>query len=208
MDTRMRITELVDYLKERKIGIMETYRENAVLIPFVEIDGEACILFEVRSDNVPQPGEVCFPGGRMEPKERALDCALRETKEELGIPPHQIKVLGPFDVLHNYTNVTIYPYIGIVSNEALKKMELNSDEVKETFLVPVSFFTETEPFVYEYEVVPQIGDDFPYHMLDSADKYNWRRGRCTVPIFQYEDKVIWGITARILCHLLENLKNG
>lgn len=208
MDKDMKITELADFLKERKVNIMETRWENAVLIPFVEKDGQAHILFEVRSGSVSQPGEVCFPGGHIEKKERPLDCAVRETREELGIPKHCIKVLGPFDVLHNYTNVTIHPFVGMISYEDVKNMEINEAEVKETFLVPVSFFTENEPYVYEYDVVPQIGDDFPYHMLDSADKYNWRRGRCAVPIFQYEGKCIWGITARILCHLLENIKTG
>ncbi len=207
-ETKMRIAELADFLRDRRPKIMETRQESAVLIPFVEKDGETHILFEVRSDNVPQPGEVCFPGGRLEGKERAADCAVRETKEELGIPKHCIKVLGPFDILHNYTNATIYTFIGMLSYEDVKRMELNREEVKEAFLVPVSFFTENRPYVYKYEVVPQIGEDFPYHMLDCPDKYNWRKGSCTVPIFQYEGRVIWGITARILCHLLETLKDG
>lgn len=208
MDSGLQISVLADFLRERKVRIMETYKENAVLIPFVEKDGEAHILFEIRSDKVPQPGEVCFPGGRVEEKEKPQDCAVRETVEELGIPKHLIKVLGPFDVLHNYTNVTIYPFVGLISYEDVKNVKLNEDEVKEIFLVPVSFFMEQEPFVYQYEVVPQIGEDFPYHMLDCADKYNWRRGRCTVPIFQYEDKTIWGITARILIHFMKIMRDG
>lgn len=207
MDKPVQIRDLADFLRERKVKIMETDRENAILIPLVEKDGEAHILFEVRSDFVSQPGEVCFPGGRIEQGERPQDCALRETVEELGIPMHLIRLLGPFDILHNYTNVTIHPFVGVISYEDVRNLRISAEEVKEVFLVPLSFFLENEPFVYSYEVVPQIGEDFPYHMLDCADKYNWRRGHCTVPIFQYEGKIIWGITARIVIHFMEALQN-
>lgn len=200
--------ELKDFLKERGPKIMETNMESAVLIPFVERNGQVYILLEVRSNRVEQPGEVCFPGGMLEKREKAADCAVRETKEELGIPAHRIKVLGAFDTLHNYTNMTIYTFVGLLSYEDVKAVKLNSAEVEQVFLVPVSFFIENKPYVYEYEVAPQIGSDFPYHMLDCAEKYDWRSGKYTVPIFQYEGKTIWGITARILCHLLETIQNG
>ena len=56
----------------------------AVLVPLVYRKGEPWLLFEVRADTLGrQPGEVCFPGGRMEGVETPTDCALRETEEEL-----------------------------------------------------------------------------------------------------------------------------
>ena len=62
-------------------------KEYAVLVPLVERAGEACLIFEVRAETLGrQPGEVCFPGGHMEPEEEPAGCALRETEEELGIP--------------------------------------------------------------------------------------------------------------------------
>ena len=61
--------------------------EYAVLCPLVERPEGLHLLFEVRSTTVRQAGETCFPGGRMEPGEAPDACALRETEEELAIPP-------------------------------------------------------------------------------------------------------------------------
>ena len=63
----------------------------AVLVPLVYEKGEPSLLFEVRADTLNrQPGEVCFPGGRMEGGETPLQCALRETEEELSLPAASI----------------------------------------------------------------------------------------------------------------------
>lgn len=197
------------FLEGRKPQIMEVRKHCAVLIALVPRQDQLYILMEVRSDNVSQPGEVCFPGGLVEGKERPVDCAVRETQEETGIPKHAIRVLGQFDTLCNYSNVLIDTFVGVVAYEDVKRAVINPHEVRELFLVPFSFFEETEPYVYEYDVVPQIGDDFPYEMLsDCPDKYHWRKGRFTVPIYRYEDKVIWGMTARIIRHLLAEISKG
>ena len=60
--------------------IMGTKAHYAVLVPLVEWRGEVQVLFEVRADTLErQPGEVCFPGGHMEPGESPTECAFRET---------------------------------------------------------------------------------------------------------------------------------
>jgi len=193
-------------LEGRKPGIMEMNRHCAVLIPLVWHKDDIHLLFEVRSDAVSQPGEVCFPGGRVEGKEKPVECAVRETQEETGIPKHAIRILGQFDSMCNYTNVQIDTFVGVVAYEDVKKATSNEEEVRELFLVPMSFFEETAPFVYEYQVEPRIGEDFPYEMLgDCPDKYHWRKGRFTVPIYRYQDRVIWGMTARILRHFLAEI---
>ena len=53
---------------------------SAVLVPLVRQNGEYCLLYEIRSAAVRQPGEVCFPGGKREPGETAIQCALRELR--------------------------------------------------------------------------------------------------------------------------------
>lgn len=184
---------------------MEVRREFAVLIPLVEEEGQLQVLFELRSAGIRQPGEVCFPGGMREAGESRRECAVRETVEELGVEAEEIRILGEFDCLHNYTNITIYPFVGQLSLQAAQAARggtANRDEVREVFWVPLDFFRNEEPYVYTYEVVPEIGEDFPYEMIDSPDKYNWRRGKCTVPVYRYEGHVIWGMTARIMRSLI------
>lgn len=215
----MDINHIKHTLENRNPNLMEIKKENAVFLPLVNWEGELSLLFEVRSDNLKhQPGEVCFPGGRRELDETLKECVCRETAEELGIEEAEIEIYGQFDTLHNYTNVTIHTFIGTISKKAMNLLQFknngkaeyiaNSNEVKELFLVPVSFFLNMKPYIYSFSVRPQIGDDFPYHMIDSVEKYQWLEGQYTVPIFHYKDNVIWGITARILCRFLEEFKTG
>ena len=72
----------------------ETAFQSAVLIPFVQVDGEWHILFEVRSLTMrKQPGDISFPGGRIDPTDASpMAAAIRETSEELGVEPETIKI--------------------------------------------------------------------------------------------------------------------
>ena len=76
--------------------------EYAVLVPLVEGEEGLELLFEVRAATLSrQPGEVCFPGGRMERGETPAACALRESWEELAIPPARVELLAELDwVVH------------------------------------------------------------------------------------------------------------
>lgn len=70
-----------------------------MLIPMIEISGTKYLLFEKRSNKLRrQPGEICFPGGKLESGESLQECAVRETVEELQVLPGQIEVLGPGDI--------------------------------------------------------------------------------------------------------------
>ena len=62
--------------------------DAAVLVPLVQLSSGPALLYEVRSGSVHQPGEICFPGGRVEPGENPVDTALRETYEEMALAPH------------------------------------------------------------------------------------------------------------------------
>ena len=83
----MTLEQLEEKLKGREPGLMDASGQYAVLVPLVEREGKLHILYEVRSQDMRrQPGEVCFPGGRIEGDETPEACAIRETEEELGIP--------------------------------------------------------------------------------------------------------------------------
>jgi peroxisomal coenzyme A diphosphatase NUDT7 len=201
---KITIKDFEDTFRDRVPKSLGYYQYYAVLVPLVEKDGELYILYEVRSENLKkQPGEVCFPGGRIENEESAEECAVRETSEELNIKPEDIQIIAQMDFLHTYSNFTLYSLLGIIDYDVVSGMEVNQDEVKEVFLVPVSFLAENEPESYDYDVLPNIGPDFPYEKINLPNGYNWRKGNSTVPIYRYGNRAIWGLTARITNHLMD-----
>jgi peroxisomal coenzyme A diphosphatase NUDT7 len=198
------LKDFEDTFRNREPKSLGSYQYYSVLVPLVEKDGELHVLYEVRAENLRrQPGEVCFPGGRIENDESAEECAVRETSEELNIRPEDIKVIAQMDFLHTYSNFTLYSLLGVIDYNVVKDITVNPDEVKEIFLVPVSFLAENDPEIYCFDVLPNIGPDFPYEKINLPNGYNWRKGRSTVPIYRYGDRVIWGLTARITNHLME-----
>lgn len=198
------IKDFEDTFRDREPKSLGVYQYYAVLVPLVEKDGELHILYEVRAESLKrQPGEVCFPGGRIENNESAEECAVRETSEELNVKKSDIRIIAQMDFLHTYSNFTLYSLLGVIDYEVVSKAKVNPDEVKETFLVPVSFFAENEPEMYYFDVLPNIGPDFPYEKINLKDGYNWRKGKSTVPIYRYGDRAIWGMTARITNHLMD-----
>ena len=191
-------------LQGRESGLLEIRKHSCVLIPFVERDGRLCLLFELRSAGISQPGEVCFPGGRMEKGETPVQTAVREAGEELGILPEDILYTHEYDTLIHIANMAVHTVIGEIRPEALDRIRPEEAEVSEWFTVPVDWLMENEPYVYEYDIVQDV-KDFPYDMVESPDKYNWRKGKCTVPIWHYEGHCLWGMTARIVVQLLKFL---
>ena len=184
-------------------GLLGVRRRYAVLCPFVEVEGEAHILFEVRAKGLRQEGEVCFPGGHMEAGETALECALRETEEELGIPRSQVTVFGQSDFQAGQDGFILHPLLGEVSAEGFAAIEPSQAEVAEVFTVPVRFFQQTDPEVYIYELAPKLPPDFPYEAVGIRRDYPWRGGRVTVPVWYYENHVIWGLTARVIKDIMQ-----
>ena len=186
-------------------GLMGARRWFAVLVPLLEDGGSLRLLFEVRSPKLKQPGEVCFPGGRAEKGETAEDCALRETFEELSIPPSEIALLGKPDFLVHQRGFLLQPVIGLIRPAGLSALSPSPAEVTETFTVPVEFFRATEPALYRYALAPQVPEDFPYETVGIAPDYPWGAGEVEVPVWQYEGHVIWGITARILRDIFRHM---
>lgn len=183
-------------------GLMNARRSYAVLCPLIEQEGGLSLLFEVRAAGLPQAGETCFPGGRMEAGESPADCALRETAEELSIPASAITLLGMPDFICSQQGFLLQPVLGLISPEGLAAMTPSPDEVAETFTVPLSFFRENAPEVYTYGLLPQVPPDFPYEAVGVSPDYPWAAGRVDVPVWRFEGRAVWGMTARIVRHLL------
>ena len=102
-------------LAEHRPSLQQARGEFAVLVPLVEGPEGLSLLYEVRPAKLHHhSGEVCFPGGRMEPGETPRQCALRETHEELGIPAERIELLGELDFLYLRSQGILYPVLGQV----------------------------------------------------------------------------------------------
>ena len=183
-------------------GLMGARHRYAVLCPLVEKDDGLHLLFEVRAAGLRQGGEVCFPGGRAEPGESIIDCALRETAEELSIPSSEVSLLGTPDFICNQRGFLLHPVLGVVSPAGLKSMHPSPAEVAEVFTAPLSFFRDTKPELYHYDLFPQVPDSFPYEAVGIPRDYSWASGNVEVPVWHWDGHPVWGMTARLVRDLI------
>ena len=183
-------------------GLLGASRCYAVLCPLLEREDGLHLLFEVRAPQLRQGGEVCFPGGRMEPGESAADCALRETEEELSIPRAEVALLGEPDFICNQRGFLLRPVLGLVSPGGFAALRPSPAEVAEVFTVPLSFFRRREPEVWRYALVPQVPEEFPYGSVGVPRNYPWSGGQVEVPIWHYQGHAIWGMTARLVKEII------
>ncbi len=191
---------MFEQIKNRTPKCINASKRSAVLIPLIKINNEYHILFEVRSSSLKrQPGEVCFPGGVMESCDNSsLDTVLRETKEELLIENDNIKIYGALDYYLNINGMRIDAYVGELFNYSFTFNE----EVESVFTVPLSYFLENEPQLYDNTIQIVANPNLPH----TLNNYPWIQGKMDVPFYFYEDKMIWGLTARLLYHNLKYLK--
>ena len=175
---------------------------TSVLIPLIEKDGKLQVLFEVRSNNIAQAGEVSFPGGHVEKGETAKETAIRETCEELLIRPEQIEIICPLHRLADRVRIVVDSYLGILHDY---EGSFDENEVARIFTVPLDKLLEEEPQVSYGEMILRRGEDFPYELIPGGEKYRFY----PVPrrfIFYKEEEIIWGLTGELLDQFLKLLR--
>lgn len=154
--------------------------EAAVLFPIYEkTEDEPGIIFTERTNDLPRhPGEVSFPGGRVEEQDVSLlDTALREIHEEVGLPPGEVEVVGRLDDAQTTTGYRITPFVGEVPRDY--PYVAQESEVDEIIFAPIEELAD--PSIHEKKV--KKGYELHY--------------------FYYGDHIIWGATAGILVTFLE-----
>ena len=205
----MDIIRIQEKFAQHRPTLQDCRGEYAVLVPLVDGPDGLSLLYEVRSPQLRRhAAEVCFPGGRMEPGENAVQCALRETQEELGISPQHIRILGQLDFLYLRSDGLLHPVLAYVDNTALQQMNYCREEVQDTFLVPLTWLQENPPQIYTYELKPQVGADFPYELVQAPSAYRWSAGRMDVPVYKGLPYPLWGLTGRITEHLVRLLNES
>lgn len=184
------------------IGENEEYTKYAVGIPLININNELSVLFQVRARNLKnQPGEISFPGGRIEKNESSLIAAVRETCEELNIRNNSIENLGNLDLLITQHNKIIYSYVFHLDEKT--EIQPSENEVDHVFFVPLSFFIHNKPISKAIKILSEPLDELPYSNLTGAMEYKWIEGRGNIYLYKFENYVIWGLTAKIMKHFID-----
>src|SRR5881394_4216391 len=108
----MKLNTIWDKLKDRTPSILgeENFAKYAILLPLIQKEDGIHVLFEVRSLELRrQPGEICFPGGRIDLQDKdEKTAAIRETMEELGLKKEDITGVFPLDILLSPFGMILY----------------------------------------------------------------------------------------------------
>ncbi len=194
------------------------YFQSAVLVLLVLIEDEFHVVFEKRAAHIRQGGEICLPGGKIDPTDVSPKAAaVRETCEELGCAKEALEVFAKLQPLTLPTGVKIHPYAAFL-HQSLAELTLETAEVEELFTVPLSFFAEHQPDSYACKVLvhPYIDTAegqrevlLPAAELGLPRRYHepWGEAQQTIYLYQVDQRIIWGLTATILMNFMEQL-NG
>lgn len=155
-------------------------RTAAVLVPMLDLPKPEIVLTR-RADHLPQhPGQVSFPGGAAEQGDSsAVQTALREAQEEIGLQPESARPIGFLDRMDTISDYRVLPVVALITPPVIWVPD--ASEVAEVFTVPLDVVLDTER--YESRVVERHGQQFTIHTL------------------RWEGHTIWGATAAMLLNL-------
>jgi 8-oxo-dGTP pyrophosphatase MutT (NUDIX family) len=162
----------------------EKMKVSAVLVPVFLKKGQYHLLFIKRAERVKDhKGQISFPGGAYEKADGfLLNTALRETREEIGVTPEDIVVLGELnDTPTTTSNYIISPFVGVIPYPYNFKPD--NWETEELIEVPITALLDKNCF--SESITVQNGEEINTY------------------IFKYGDRNIWGATAKILKQFLE-----
>ena len=161
-------------------------RTAAVLVPLLD-QPEPEIVLTRRAEHLPQhPGQVSFPGGAAEQADSsAVQTALREAFEEIGLPPAAVKPIGFLDRMDTISDYRVLPVVALVTPPV--SWILDEREVAEVFTVPLSVVLNVER--YESRIFEKHGHEYTIYTL------------------HWQGHVIWGATAAMLMNLFSRMQS-
>lgn len=202
------INDIKNIFKDREAKPIGKYKNSAVMILLCEDEEnhDLNIIFEVRSNKLKtQPGDICLPGGMIEEDESPKEAAIRETMEELNLNKEDIEYIGDMDYFISPYGMFMYPFI---SKTKLEKIKPSKEEVDHIFTVPLKFFMENTPLLYELQIGAINKEGFPFHLINGGEEYKFRRGKLNEYFYEYDNYVIWGFTAQIIKTFIDIIKNN
>jgi 8-oxo-dGTP pyrophosphatase MutT (NUDIX family) len=165
-----------------RAGVKAT-RPAAVLIPVVDRP-EPMVLLTLRTELPSHPGQIAFPGGKIDPHDATpADAAMREADEEIGLARSLIDPIGYLDLYLTFSGFRILPTLARVAPDY--RLALNASEVADAFEVPLAFLMEPAN-----------------HQRKSRDWKGIERNYYAMP---FGERYIWGVTAGILRNLYERI---
>jgi 8-oxo-dGTP pyrophosphatase MutT (NUDIX family) len=125
------------------------------------------------------PGQVAFPGGKIDPGEDAVTAALREAEEELALPRDAVRVIGTSDVYHTGTGFLVTPVVGVVPPGL--PLVPNPSEVEAWFEAPLAMLLDPASW--------------------TSNEVFWRGANRRYLEMDWQGFRIWGVTAAIIANL-------
>lgn len=188
LDDPPRGDESGDRELNRRLPRVGPKRPAAVLVPIVERPDGHTVMLTRRADHLrDHPGQISFPGGRLDDTDRGpVDAALRETAEEIGLDRGYVRLAGLLDGYETATGYLVTPVVGFIR----PGFTLAPDplEVAEVFEIPLAFLL-----------------DEASHRIDSHVRDGRRR---RYYVFEYAGYRIWGATAGMLVNLQRRIARG
>lgn len=168
---------------QRLEGITD-FRPAAVLIAVTERAEPGFILLHRPSNMRAHPGQIAFPGGKIDAGETPVEAALREAWEELGIRSGDVRIIGATDAYRTHSGYEITPVLGIVPPDL--EIVPNPAEVAQWFEAPAAFLLD------------------PANQLER--QVEWEDSMRTYYEITWQQHQIWGVTAALIVNLSRRLR--
>lgn len=175
-------------------------RPAAVLIPLFQnhsskedADGWQVLLTRRTNSVAEHQGQVAFPGGRADPTDTTPEMtALREAREEIGLDPTKVRILGRMQILHTISNYIVTPIVGVIPWPFM--FQLEETEVSRVFSIPLNWLADPNNHERRNRSIPETlvkilqKDSFP-----------------VIYFHPYKDELLWGVSAEITVRLIDTL---
>jgi len=175
--------EVSDLISEGHYANTDRMTPAAVLIAVTDRPEPGVILTQRPRGMRNHPGQVAFPGGKVDAGEDAITAALREAEEELALPRQAVKVIGTGDLYQTGTGFEITPVLGVVPPDL--ELTPSPTEVEAWFEAPLALLLDESSWT-EHEAF-------------------WRGAMRQYFGLDYEGFHIWGVTAGIIFNLAKRM---